>query len=70
MILKYLNSNILDNSIFYICGPPGMLKAMQSLLQEELNIPKERIKVEELPTDPLLRILVKNGSFCYSLFVG
>jgi ferredoxin-NADP reductase len=47
MILKYLNTNILDNSIFYICGPPGMLKAMQSLLQEELNIPKERIKVEE-----------------------
>jgi NAD(P)H-flavin reductase len=48
MILKYLDNDILNNSIFYICGPPGMLKAMQALLQEvDLNIPKERIKVEE-----------------------
>lgn len=47
MILKYLDNTLLDNSIFYICGPPPMLKAMQSLLQEELNISKERIKVEE-----------------------
>ena len=47
MILKYLDTNILNDSIFYICGPPSMLKAMQSLLQEELEISKERIKVEE-----------------------
>src|SRR5918995_1206936 len=47
MILKYLDSNILSNSIFYICGPPSMLKAMQSLLQDNLEIPRERIKVEE-----------------------
>jgi glycine betaine catabolism B len=38
---------VLENSIFYICGPPGMLKAMQALLQEQLKIPKEKIKVEE-----------------------
>ena len=47
MILKYIDTNVLNNSILYICGPPGMLKAMQALLQEDLNIPKERIKVEE-----------------------
>src|SRR5918999_1689069 len=47
MILKYLDTNVLNNSIFYICGPPSMLKAMQALLQEELNIPKDRIKIEE-----------------------
>ncbi len=47
MILKYADTNTINNSIFYICGPPGMLKAMQSLLQEDLGIPKERIKVEE-----------------------
>ena len=47
MILKYIDTNILNNSIFYICGPPGMLKAMQALLHEDLNIPKERIKIEE-----------------------
>jgi glycine betaine catabolism B len=47
LILKYLDTNTLTNSIFYICGPPSMLKAMQSLLQDNLEIPKERIKVEE-----------------------
>ena len=47
MILKYLDTNTLNNSIFYICGPPSMLKAMQSLLQDNLEIPRERIKVEE-----------------------
>ena len=29
MILKYVDTNVLNNSIFYICGPPSMLKAMQ-----------------------------------------
>lgn len=47
MLTKYMTTDELDNSIFYICGPPGMLKAMQTLLQEELEIPIERIKVEE-----------------------
>ncbi|HKG70619.1 MAG TPA: Rieske 2Fe-2S domain-containing protein [Nitrososphaeraceae archaeon] len=47
MILKYLDTNMLNNSVSYICGPPSMLKAMQSLLQDNLEIPKERIKVEE-----------------------
>src|SRR5919112_6378302 len=40
MILKYLDTNMINNSIFYICGPPSMLKAMQSLLQDNLEIPK------------------------------
>jgi ferredoxin-NADP reductase/nitrite reductase/ring-hydroxylating ferredoxin subunit len=47
MILKYLDDTLLNNSIFYVCGPPGMLKSMQSLLQEELKISSEKIKVEE-----------------------
>jgi glycine betaine catabolism B len=47
MLVKYLSTDQLDNSIFYICGPPGMLKAMQKLLQDDLHIPKERIKIEE-----------------------
>jgi glycine betaine catabolism B len=46
MIMKYLDNNFLNNSIFYICGPPSMLKAMESLLQDNLEIPRERIKVE------------------------
>ena len=47
MILKYVDTHELKHSIFYICGPPSMLKAMQILLQKDLEIPKERIKVEE-----------------------
>ena len=47
MILKYMDSNAINNPMFYVCGPPGMLKDMQSLLQEDMGIPKERIKVEE-----------------------
>lgn len=47
MLTKYMSTKELDNSIFYICGPPGMLKAMQKLLQDDLLIPKDRIKIEE-----------------------
>ncbi len=47
MIIKHINTNVLKNSLFYICGPHSMLKAMQSLIQEELEIPIERIKIEE-----------------------
>ena len=47
MVTKYLSANELDDSIFYICGPPVMLKAMQKLLQDDLHVPKERIKIEE-----------------------
>ena len=47
MILKYVDTTVLENSIIYICGPPSMLKAMQFLIQEELKIPKESIIVEE-----------------------
>jgi ferredoxin-NADP reductase/nitrite reductase/ring-hydroxylating ferredoxin subunit len=47
MIKKYLDSNDLEKSIFYICGPPAMVKAMQEILGENLQIPPDRIKVEE-----------------------
>jgi glycine betaine catabolism B len=46
MVTKYLSANELDDSIFYICGPPDMLKTMQKLLQDDLHIPKQRIKIE------------------------
>jgi NAD(P)H-flavin reductase len=47
MLMKYLTRNELDNSMFYICGPTGMLKAMQKLLELDLNIPKQRMIIEE-----------------------
>jgi ferredoxin-NADP reductase len=47
MVERYLDSRQLDSSIFYICGPPGMLTVMKKLLQDELRVPNERIKIEE-----------------------
>ena len=47
MLTRYLSPTELDSSIFYIGGPPAMLNAMKKLLQEDLDIPKERMKVEE-----------------------
>ena len=47
MLTRYLSENDIKSSIFYICGPPGMVNAMQNLVQNELQIPKEQIKVEE-----------------------
>jgi ferredoxin-NADP reductase/nitrite reductase/ring-hydroxylating ferredoxin subunit len=46
MMRKHLSNDEIANAIYYICGPPGMLKAMQKLLKEELKIPQERMKVE------------------------
>ncbi len=36
----------LNNTLFYICGPPGMVDAMQGIL-EEMNIPAQNIKIEK-----------------------
>jgi len=47
MILKHVDKKTLNDAIFYICGPPDMLESMQSLLEKELKISKDRIKDEE-----------------------
>src|SRR5215204_1687811 len=47
MLTRYLSDMDIAKSIFYICGPPGMVKAMQNLIQSELQINKENIKIEE-----------------------
>ncbi|WP_148687526.1 FAD-dependent oxidoreductase [Candidatus Nitrosocosmicus hydrocola] len=47
MILKYVDKNTLDDVVFYVSGPPDMLKSMHSLLQKELEISPDRIKAEE-----------------------
>lgn len=47
LIKKYIDSAELENSVFYVCGPPTMLKAMRDLLEHDLRIPIDRIKIEE-----------------------
>jgi ferredoxin-NADP reductase/nitrite reductase/ring-hydroxylating ferredoxin subunit len=48
MIERHLSKEEISNAIFYICGPPGMINALEEdLLQKQFQIPKGRIKVEE-----------------------
>jgi glycine betaine catabolism B len=47
MIERHLSKEEISNAIFYICGPPGMTKALAGLLQKQFQIPDGRIKVEE-----------------------
>jgi NAD(P)H-flavin reductase len=47
MILKYQNYDDIANTVFYICGPLGMLNAMKNLLTMEMSIIKDRIREEE-----------------------
>jgi ferredoxin-NADP reductase/nitrite reductase/ring-hydroxylating ferredoxin subunit len=47
MLNKHLSNDKANHSIFYVCGPPPMLNAMKSLLENELKIAQENIKIEE-----------------------
>lgn len=46
MLAKYIAD--LDQPIYYVCGSPAMVAAMQQTLQD-LQIPGERVKVEDFP---------------------
>ncbi len=48
-----INSTIIKNEIpdyqqrkFYLCGPPQMVEAMRKILAEDLNLPVEKIVIE------------------------
>jgi glycine betaine catabolism B len=47
MLERYLIKEEISNAVFYICGPPSMLNAMQELIQKQLQITKDRAKLEE-----------------------
>jgi ferredoxin-NADP reductase/nitrite reductase/ring-hydroxylating ferredoxin subunit len=47
MLARHLSQDEMKDSIFYICGPPAMLNAMQKLLSEELSVLHDRIRIEE-----------------------
>jgi ferredoxin-NADP reductase len=46
LLTKYMTNDELTDSIFYICGPPGMLKAMKVVTRRFTNSDL-RIKIEE-----------------------
>lgn len=47
MLARYLTKNELNQSTFYICGPPAMLNPIYILLAKEIKIPDYKIKTEE-----------------------
>ena len=47
MLMRHLGKDQLNDSIFYICGPPAMLKAMQKLLSEQVGVSDDKIRIEE-----------------------
>lgn len=47
MLMRHLSKDDLDDSVFYICGPPAMLNAMKTLLSEEIGVSADRIRTEE-----------------------
>jgi glycine betaine catabolism B len=47
MLKRHLESDDIERSIFYICGPPAMVTAMRNILEQDLQITAQRIKVEE-----------------------
>jgi len=47
MLSKHLAKDALDKASFYICGPPAMLKALSDLLENDLKVSKNNIKIEE-----------------------
>lgn len=46
ILVRYITD--LNLPIFYVCGSPAMVNAMQQMLRE-LEIPDERVKVEDFP---------------------
>ena len=46
MLARYFGDSEQNSAVFYICGPPAMIKAMQELLQD-LEISSDQIMVEE-----------------------
>ena len=47
MLTRHLSKEELNNSIFYICGPPAMLNAMQKLLSVQIGVSDDKIRIEE-----------------------
>ncbi|HEX7368224.1 MAG TPA: FAD-dependent oxidoreductase [Candidatus Saccharimonadales bacterium] len=45
MVKKYVSD--FENTIFYLAGPPGMVKAMRTLLVDELKADEDNIRTEE-----------------------
>ncbi len=45
MIKKYAKS--IDDSLFFICGTPGMVRDMVNLLQNELGVSQDNINMEQ-----------------------
>lgn len=46
MLRRHLSQDVIDTAVFYIAGPPGMIPAMQDMLEDELGVDELHIKTE------------------------
>jgi ferredoxin-NADP reductase len=46
---EMIEREIPDHSerVFYVCGPPGMVKNLMCVLRDDLDIPAERVRTEQ-----------------------
>jgi Na+-transporting NADH:ubiquinone oxidoreductase subunit NqrF len=47
MIFRHVED--IDKPVYYVCGSPAMVGAIQNMLLTELSIAAERVKVEDFP---------------------
>jgi len=46
-IKKHVGKDKIETADFFICGPPAMLNDIKKTLTDKLEIPQNRIKIEE-----------------------
>ena len=46
MLRRYLSQGKIENSIFFICGPPKMVEKIKKVLKEDLKVSQEKIIFE------------------------
>ena len=47
MLRKYISAGKIENSVFYICGPPKMVEEIKKILKEDLKIDENDIITEQ-----------------------
>ena len=55
MILRYMDNDAINNSMFYICGPPGMLKAINLCSKKTWEYQKKESRLKSLQVIDIIK---------------